>query len=139
LAPDEVIALLGLEPHPEGGSYRETWRGEAPGRGPGTAIYYLLRAGQQGLWHRIDAHEVWHWYAGAPLELRVSPGGDAVETCRLGSALASGEHPQAHVPPGAWQSARSLGDWTLCGCTVSPAFEFEHFELAPDGWEPGSA
>lgn len=130
MTPDEVIALLGLEPHPEGGHYVETWRGA------GSAIYYLLRAGETSAWHRIDAHEVWHWYAGAPLELSISPDGEALETRRLGTDLASGERPQAHVGPRAWQSARSLGDWTLVGCSVAPAFEFERFELAPPGWAP---
>jgi len=116
---DEVVALLGLEPHPEGGCYAETWQ-DASGRG--SAIYYLLRASEHGAWHRIDAAETWHWYAGAPLELRVSPDGTRVETLVLGSDLGAGERPQLRVEPQVWQSARSLGPWTLCGCTVVPAF-----------------
>ena len=136
---EQVIAALGLEPHPEGGHYHETFRDRpADGaRGAATAIYYLLRAGEVSRWHRIDAIEIWHWYAGAPLALSISPAGQGVETRRLGSDIAAGERPQAVVPAGAWQSAVSLGDWSLAGCTVSPAFAFEGFELAPEGWEPG--
>ena len=138
MTPEGIIERLGLQPHTEGGCYVETWRGSSgAGRGPGTAIYYLLREGEVSAWHRIDAGELWHWYAGAPLELRVSHDGIVVGTRRLGNDLDSGERPQLLVEPHAWQSARSLGEWTLAGCTVAPAFEFEHFELAPDGWEPG--
>lgn len=138
---DEVIARLGLAPHPEGGHYRETWRDRRAGggRGAGSAIYYLLRAGEVSAWHRIDAAETWHYYAGAPLELLVSTDGGPPVVHRLGADLDRGERPQVIVPPFAWQSARSLGDWTLVGCTVSPAFEYAGFELAPPGWEPGSA
>ncbi len=140
---EAVIAELGLRPHPEGGWYVETWRDEAPGgrRPAGSAIYFLLRAGEASRWHRVDATEVWHHYAGAPLELRIAREADGraarAEVVRLGSDIASGERPQAVVPPGAWQSARSLGAWTLVGCTVAPAFEFAGFDLAPEGWEPG--
>jgi len=136
---EAVIDRLGLEPHPEGGHYAETWR-HAPGtgRGSGTAIYFLLRAGEVSAWHRIDADEIWHHYAGAPLELRVCLEDDRPDTLVLGPDLEAGARPQHRVPAHAWQSARSLGDWTLAGCTVSPAFEFEHFELAPDGWQPGA-
>jgi predicted cupin superfamily sugar epimerase len=136
---DEVIAALGLAPHPEGGWYREIYRADAaPGtRGPVTAIYYLLKAGERSLWHRVDVTEIWHWHAGAALELGISPDGKGVEHLRLGNDLAGGERPQAVVPPRAWQAAQTLGDWTLVGCTVAPAFEFRGFELAPPGWEPG--
>ena len=136
---EEVIAALDLTPHPEGGFFRETFRDTAPAgqRGASTAIYYLLRAGELSRWHRIDAVEVWHWYAGAPLLLSLSPDGRRRQTLRLGGALAAGERPQAAVPARAWQSARSLGAWTLAGCTVAPAFQFAGFELAADGWEPG--
>jgi predicted cupin superfamily sugar epimerase len=139
LSADEVVQILGLSPHPEGGSYRETFRAAAPdgGRGASTAIYYLLRRGEISAWHRVDADEVWHHYAGAPLELLLSPDGRQRSTARLGRDLAAGERPQAAVPAGAWQSARSLGEWTLVGCTVAPAFEFAGFEMAPAGWEPG--
>jgi predicted cupin superfamily sugar epimerase len=135
---EAVIAALGLRPHPEGGWFRETYRDPAPpgGRGASTAIYYLLAAGQRSHWHRVDAAEVWHWYAGAPLALAVAAGGSAVERHRLGPDILAGERPQAVVPAGAWQSARSSGAWTLVGCTVAPAFEFSGFELAAPGWEP---
>jgi uncharacterized protein len=137
LSAEEVIRALGLAPHPEGGWYRETFR-EAPdggGRGASSAIYYLLRREDRSAWHRIlDATEVWHHYAGAPLELRISTDGREVSAFVLGPDLPRGEQPQAVVPAGAWQSARSRGDWTLAGCTVAPAFEFERFELAPPGW-----
>jgi len=128
----EIIALLELERHPEGGWYRQTFRDDVPGgRARSTLIYYLLERGDRSAWHRVDAAEVWHWYAGAPLELRVDR-----QLLTLGSDLAAGHRPQGIVPPHAWQSARSLGDWTLVGCTVAPGFEFEHFELAPKGFEP---
>ena len=139
LPAEEVVRLLGLAPHPEGGFYRETFRAAAPDsdRGASTAIYCLLRRGEISAWHRVDADEAWHHYAGAPLELLLSPDGRQRSVTRLGSDLAAGERPQAVVPAGAWQSARSLGDWTLVGCTVAPAFEFAGFEMAPAGWEPG--
>lgn len=137
---EEIIELLGLLPHPEGGAYRETFRAPAADgeRGASTAIYYLLRSGELSAWHRVDADEVWHHYAGAPLELALSaPSGSGERTAlRLGKDLAAGERPQAVVPAGVWQSARSLGDWTLVGCTVAPAFQFSGFEMAPPGWEP---
>lgn len=137
---EEIVAQFRLEPHPEGGWFRETYR-HAPkegGRGASTAIYYLLAAGQRSHWHRVtDADEVWHWYAGAPLALSISVDGAAQETHTLGTAFSAGHAPQVVVPAGAWQSAESLGDWTLVGCTVAPAFEFEKFEMAPPDWEPG--
>lgn len=131
---DALIEVLGLERHPEGGWFRETWRDpDVDGaRGSGTAIYFLLRAGERSHWHRVDAVEIWHHYDGDPLELAVEGASPIV----LGPAIAAGQVPQAIVPAGAWQSARSLGAWTLVGCTVSPAFRFEGFELAPDGWSP---
>ncbi|MGD9537553.1 MAG: cupin domain-containing protein [Alphaproteobacteria bacterium] len=133
-----VIERLGLEPHPEGGHYLETWRdpGSGEARGHGTAIYYLLAAGEESAWHRVDAVEIWHFYAGAPLELEISIEGGLRERLVLGPNLTAGEHPQIIVPKLAWQRARSLGAWTLVGCTVSPAFRFEGFELAPKGFEP---
>jgi predicted cupin superfamily sugar epimerase len=128
----EVIALLKLERHPEGGWYRQTFADTVPGaRAHSTAIYYLLEAVDRSAWHRVDSAELWHWYAGAPLELRVDK-----TTLTLGNDLGAGHRPQGIVPPGAWQSARSLGAYTLVGCTVAPGFEFEHFELAPKGFEP---
>ena len=135
----EIVDQLGLAPHPEGGWFRETWRAGAPegGRAAGTAIYYLLEAGQLSRWHRVDAAEIWHWYAGAPLALSLSEDGHRRRTLILGPDIAAGERPQAVVPEGCWQSAVSLGRYTLAGCTVAPAFEFSGFEMAPEGWEPG--
>ncbi len=139
---ESVIAELGLEPHPEGGYYVETWRAKAGAgeRAAGSAIYYLLRAGETSAWHRVDAAEVWHYYAGDALELSIAAGSgrEAPERHLLGPHLMDGQRPQVVVPAGAWQSATSLGGWTLVGCTVSPAFRFETFELAEPGWEPGS-
>ena len=137
---EEVVRLLGLRPHPEGGFFCETFRdpGEPAGRGASTAIYYLLRDGEVSAWHRVrDAAEVWHHYAGAAIELGLSGDGRSVETLRLGSDLASGERPQAVVPAGVWQTARATGGWALVGCTVAPGFEFASFEMAPKGWAPG--
>lgn len=131
---EEVVRRLGLTPHPEGGFYRETFREPA-----GTAIYYLLRENDSSAWHRVqNAAEVWHHYAGAPLELSMSDGRGRT-VVRLGPDLAAGEEPQAVVPAGLWQSARPLpggAGWVLVGCTVSPAFKFTQFEMAPPGWEP---
>jgi uncharacterized protein len=134
-----IIAALGLQPHPEGGYYAETWR-ENPrggGRGSGTAIYYLLRAGEISAWHRVDATEIWHWYAGSPLKLRLSDDGVKLREILLGPDVVAGQRPQGIVPPHGWQSAESTGGWTLVGCTVSPAFDFAGFEMAPPGWTPG--
>ncbi|HWK46202.1 MAG TPA: cupin domain-containing protein [Stellaceae bacterium] len=134
----EVIRHLDLKPHPEGGWYRETWR-DAPAdgtRGAGTAIYYLLAAGERSAWHRVDATEIWHWHAGAPLALTLSPDGHDATAYHLGPDLAASQQPQVIVPPHAWQMAETLGAWTLVGCTVSPAFDFAGFELAPPNWWP---
>jgi hypothetical protein len=138
LTATDVIRMLGLEPHPEGGHFRETFRDASgrDGRAASTAIYFLLAAGEISRWHRIDAVEVWHWYAGAPIELSIAAPDAAAVALRLGQDLNAGQAPQATVPVRYWQSARSLGDWTLVGCTVAPGFAFEHFELAPDGCEP---
>ncbi|WP_396593859.1 cupin domain-containing protein [Brevundimonas sp. R86498] len=135
----EVIALLDLQPHPEGGYYRETFRDPrtVEGRSVGTAIYFLLAEGEASHWHRVDATEIWHFHAGAPLELRIA--GTAAQTLVLGNDLLAGERPQAVVQSGAWQAARPLGTWTLVSCTVSPGFDFAGFELAPAGWEPQPA
>lgn len=136
----EIIAALDMAPHPEGGWYVQTFR-DAPdgGRGFSTAIYYLLEAGQRSHWHRVvDAAEVWHFYNGAALELGVSADGRKVETTVLGLDLARGERPQIVVKANEWQSARSLGAWTLVGCTVAPGFEFSSFEMAAPGWTPES-
>ena len=125
--PASVVRALGLHPHPEGGHYRETWRDSPPSgaRGAGTAILFLLAAGEASRWHRVDAAELWIWQAGAPLFLRVEGGPIA----RLGPNLAEGEALHGLVPPDVWQSAESLGDWTLCTCVVAPAFAFSGFEM----------
>jgi predicted cupin superfamily sugar epimerase len=135
----EIIRRLDLKPHPEGGHFRETFRDAAAigERAASTAIYFLLARGERSHWHRIDAVEVWHHYAGAPLALAIAAGdGAPAMHHRLGCDLSAGERPQAVVPARAWQSAESLGDWTLVGCTVAPGFEFTGFELASAGWSP---
>jgi predicted cupin superfamily sugar epimerase len=133
-----LIRRLGLVPHPEGGWYRETWRdGEGTPRGSGTAIYFLLEAHQSSDWHRVDATEIWHHYAGRPLRLSIAEEGKPVRVERLGSDFVRNELPQRIVPKRAWQKAEPDGGWTLVGCTVSPAFEFRGFEMAERGWEPG--
>ena len=139
LSASEIISLLGLKPHPEGGHFLETYRdARAQDRAASTAIYYLLARGERSHWHRVDAAEVWHYYAGAALLLETATSSHGpVERITLGPDLAAGERPQAVVPAHAWQAAESLGDWTLVGCTVAPGFEFEGFELAPRGWSPG--
>lgn len=133
MSAEAIIKKLGLQPHPEGGWYRETWKGpEVGGRASGTAILFLLQAGERSHWHRVDADEIWLWHAGAPLVL--SMGELSTSEVRLGPDVLGGEVVQAVVPSGWWQAARSTGEWTLVSCTVSPGFRFEGFELAPDGW-----
>ncbi|CAN5154494.1 cupin domain-containing protein [soil metagenome] len=134
----EVIALLELAPHPEGGHYRETFRDprEVDGRSVGTAIYFLLAQGEVSHWHAVDAAELWHFYEGAPLELEIAADG-VRRIVTLGPDIKAGQRPQAVVPTGAWQAARTTGAWTLVGCTVAPGFDFAGFELAPKGWSPG--
>ena len=133
-----IVETLGLQPHPEGGWYRETFRDDGgEGRAASTAIYYLLEQGQISAWHRVkDAAETWHHYAGGPLRLRLAAPGGPEQSHVLGPDLFSGETPQLVVPVGWWQAAEPLGAWTLVGCTVAPGFEFAAFELAPDGWTP---
>jgi uncharacterized protein len=137
---DEIIRILGLQPHPEGGHYVETFRDpatDAQGRSRSTAIYFLLKQGEASHWHKVDAVETWHWHAGAPLLLSIAENaGAAVQAITLGNDIAAGQRPQGIVPTGWWQAARSLGAWTLVGCTVAPGFEFSGFELAPPGWIP---
>jgi predicted cupin superfamily sugar epimerase len=136
-APD-IIRILQLKPHPEGGHYCETFRDTRTidgRRAASTAIYFLLARGERSHWHRVDAVETWHWHAGAPLMLEIADG-DTRSKLVLGCDLEAGERPQGIVPHGAWQAAQSLGDWTLVGCTVAPGFQFETFELAPKGFEP---
>jgi len=140
MEPAEIIEALGMQRHPEGGWFVETFRdarGEA--RAHSTAIYYLLEAGDCSHWHRVrDAAEVWHFYAGDPLLLKISDGG-RTEEITLGTDLAGGERSQAVVPADFWQSARPLGRFALVGCTVAPGFEFASFELAPPGWSSGES
>ena len=134
----EIIARLELTPHPEGGHYRETFRDagvDAGGRSRSTAIYFLLARGERSHWHRIDAVEIWHYCAGSALTLQVADD-SGLRRIRLGPDLAAGEVPQAIVPPHAWQSAESKGDWTLVGCTVAPGFDFATFEMAEPDWFP---
>jgi predicted cupin superfamily sugar epimerase len=133
-----VIAALGLRPHPEGGWFAETWRAPADGddRPSSSAILYLLGTGERSHWHRVDAAEVWQFSAGDALEVSVWEPGGHIRRHRLGGEVIAGDVPQVVVPPGAWQAARPLGAWTLVGCIVAPAFEFDGFELAPPGWEP---
>jgi predicted cupin superfamily sugar epimerase len=133
----DIIRALDLKPHPEGGHYRETFRDPRviDGRAATTSIYFLLARGERSHWHRIDAVEIWHYYAGAALKLEVVDG-TKEEIIRLGADIHGGEAPQVTVSARAWQAAESLGDWTLVGCTVAPGFAFEHFELAPPGWSP---
>ena len=139
LSAAEMIRLLGLRPHPEGGHFRETFRDahtDAAGRAASTAIYFLLAQGERSHWHQVDAAEVWHYYAGAPLVLEMSEK-SAIRRMKLGPDIALGERPQGVVPAGHWQAAESLGEWTLAGCTVAPGFEFSGFEMAPKDWQPG--
>ena len=134
----DIVARLELKPHPEGGYYRETFRDsrtDAGGRARSTAIYFLLARGERSHWHRIDAVETWHYYAGSALHLQIA-GDSGQRSVRLGPDLAAGEVPQAVVPVKAWQAAESTGDWTLVGCTVAPGFDFATFKLAARGWEP---
>ncbi|KAI0545497.1 RmlC-like cupin domain-containing protein [Xylaria curta] len=138
----DVVAALNLTPHPEKGYYTETFRDSdtsSSGRSNSTCIYYLLE-GEAGLshWHRVkDAVEVWHHYAGAPLRLSLAADdGTPVKDVVLGKDLLAGERPQVVVKRNEWQHAISLGEWTLVGCTVAPAFTFESFQMAEAGWEP---
>lgn len=133
---DQIIEMLALQPHPEGGWYRQTWAADGDGRPAGTCIYFLLKDGESSHWHRVDAGEIWHYYAGAPIVLGLAqtdrgPAHDYV----LGPDLSSGQRPQIVVPKDWWQAARTTGDWTLVGCTVSPGFQFDGFELAAPGFD----
>ena len=138
--PEDIITALQLEPHPEGGWYRETYRAKGAGleRAPSTAIYYLLEANERSHWHRVtDADEIWNWHAGSALRLSISSDGESETSVRLGADLATGERPQAVVPKGAWQAAEPIDGWCLVSCIVAPGFEFDGFEMASEGWSPG--
>lgn len=135
----DIVRILRLAPHPEGGHFRETFRDarcDAAGRPLSTAILFLLAGDEVSAWHRVDAVEIWHYHAGAPLVLTQSPNGHDAEARHLGAAIAAGQSPQIVVPAGCWQTAASLGAWTLVGCTVAPGFLFAGFELAPPDWRP---
>ena len=140
LSAAEIIRKLDLKPHPEGGHFRETFRDARMenGRAASTAIYFLLARGERSHWHRIDAVEIWHYYAGAPLVLEMAEDSGPVRRMKLGPDIAMSERPQGMVSAGHWQAAESLGDWTLIGCTVAPGFDFERFEVAPKDWQPHS-
>jgi len=133
---EQIIARLGLAPHPEGGWYRQTWKGPEVPRASGTAIYFLLKAGERSHWHHVDATEIWHFHAGAPLRLWIAAdAAGPAEPHLLGPDLDAGQVPQGTVPPFHWQAAESTGDWSLVGCTVSPGFEFAGFVLAEPGFD----
>ncbi|WP_380052778.1 cupin domain-containing protein [Falsihalocynthiibacter sp. SS001] len=133
---EDIIAHLDLKPHPEGGHYRQTWQADNEGRAVGTCIYFLLKNGESSHWHRVDATEIWHYYAGAPLVLSMSETDEGpAQDYLLGPDFSQGHEPQRIVPPNHWQAARTTGDYTLVGCTVSPGFEFERFMLAPQGFD----
>ncbi|MBX3593248.1 cupin domain-containing protein [Sphingomonas sp.] len=137
----QLIDTLRLAPHPEGGWYRETWRAPpAAGgaRSPGTAILFLLEAGQRSHWHRVDADELWLWHAGSPLDLFIAPTDAAMPSpIALGADIPAGEQPQLRVPAGQWQAAHARRGWALVSCVVVPGFDFAGFELAPPDWVPG--
>lgn len=135
MTPENIIKTLDMQPHPEGGWYKETWRNPVTPRSLGTAIYFLLEAHQQSHWHKVDADEMWHWYAGAPMELHISNGGES-RIDILGTDLLHGHRPQLLVPTDCWQKSVPVNGWVLVGCTVCPGFEFDGFELAAPGWEP---
>lgn len=140
LGAGEIIRLLGMQPHPEGGHYAETFRdSEASGRARSTAIYFLLQAGEVSHWHRVDAVEYWLWHAGGPLALSISHDGKAARAIHLGPDLRAGQRPQAVVPAHSWQAAETLGAWTLVSCVVAPGFQFSGFTLAPPDWRPGGS
>ena len=139
LSAQDIIRMLALKPHPEGGHFRETFRDPkqiADDRSVSTAIYFLLARGERAHWHRIDAVEIWHWYAGALLQLEIAAAPGRLERVTLGGDISAGLRPQAVVPPHAWQAAQTLGDWTLLGCTIAPGFDFAKHEVAPPGWSP---
>jgi uncharacterized protein len=139
LSAQDIVRMLGLKPHPEGGHFRETFRDSAPaadGRAASTAAYYLLARGERSHWHRLDAAEIWHWYAGAPLQLEIASAPGRIERLTLGGDISAGLRPQAVVAGNTWQAAQTTGDWTLVGCTVAPGFDFTRHELAPTDWSP---
>lgn len=140
----DLIERLKLQPHPEGGWYAETWRANATGgeRAGSTAIHFLLEAGQSSHWHRVDAAEIWLWHAGDPLQLSLcATDAGPVKTVELGGDVLAGQKVQQVIPPHWWQAARpapGTAGYVLVSCVVAPGFEFAGFELAAQGWSPGS-
>jgi len=135
-----LIETLGLQPHPEGGWYRETWRAPAPDgvRATATAILFLLERGQRSHWHKVDAAEIWLFHAGSALRLETAASeAGPIETARVGGDVLAGERPQFRIDAGVWQAAEADRGWALVSCIVSPAFEFDGFTLAPPDWQPG--
>ncbi|WP_106744422.1 cupin domain-containing protein [Yoonia maritima] len=131
-----IIAKLNLQPHPEGGYYRQTWIADNEGRATGTCIYFLLKAGESSHLHKVDATEIWLYHAGAPITLSLAEteNGPAVDHI-LGPDVLGDQSPQIIVPADHWQAARTTGDWTLVSCTVSPGFDFAGFTLAEPGFD----
>ena len=139
-----LIRSLGLRPHPEGGWYNEVFRSERlvqpadsrPPRRGLTTIDFLLEPGQFSAWHRVQSDEVWHLLEGPSLRLWLAPPELSVFSHVDLGPVATGRRPRHVVPAGWWQTATSLGAWTLVGCTVAPGFDFSGFELAPPDWRP---
>lgn len=138
MTPEWLIDHLDMQPHPEGGHYVETFRDASDGetRGAVTCIHFLLQLGEVSAWHRVDATEIWHFAAGDPLVLTLSANGHDAEAKKLGTDLQAGQRPHIVVPPNCWQTAETLGRWTLVSCIVAPAFSFDGFDLAPPDWRP---
>lgn len=134
-----IIERLGLERHPEGGWYRETWRPPAAdgARAGGSCIYFLLEGGTRSHWHRVDADELWLWHAGSPVEVLIAGESNEITSIRLGGDVLRGYSPHGVAPANRWQSTEAREGWALVSCVVVPAFEFAGFELAAPGWEPG--
>lgn len=136
---DKIVQALNLEPHPEGGWYRETWREQTDSgsRAHATAIYYLMAAGQRSRWHQVDAAELWLWHAGHPLTLDIAEAGAPVSV-PLGPDVFAGQRPQRLIPRFAWQAAHAAEGWALVSCVVAPGFEFSGFVMADPGWTPAN-
>jgi len=139
--PDNLVSLLSLLPHPEGGHFKETYRSQSSvtrtedgvSRSASTAIYYLLCGGERSTWHRIQSDELWHFYEGVPIRIYVLEPHGALSILRLGNPLRhEGAQFQALVPAGRWFAAEceEPEGFSLVGCTVAPGFEFEEFEIA---------
>ncbi|WP_338763297.1 cupin domain-containing protein [Massilia sp. METH4] len=142
--PEDLISLLSLIPHPEGGHFRETYRsqnrvtreGSGITRSASTAIYYLLRGRERSTWHRIRSDEMWHFYAGVAIRIYVLEPDGGLDIVLLGNPLQhEGANFQALVPAGHWFAAECAEPegHSLVGCTVAPGFEFEEFEIADEG------